>query len=237
MPTLREFYEQDETVVWAAPDRAGRQVRILMGILASATSPQRVLDLGCGDGGITELIARKASGHHVVGMDWAMNGTGQARRRGVHAVCAAIDGVNLPFASGSLDVVMFNEVIEHLVDTDAAICEIRRVLRPGGRLLLSTPNLAAWFNRGMLLFGGQPVFSEVSLRGVFGRPGSQVVGHLRLFTKRALTGFLGAYGFRDIVVRGAAYHDVPKGLAPIDRLLTRWPSGAAILLVEARTPE
>jgi hypothetical protein len=59
----------------------------------------------------------------------------------------------------------------------------RRVLRPGGVLLLSTPNLAAWFNRSLVLLGVQPVFSEVSLRRVYGRPGREVAGHLRLFTR------------------------------------------------------
>jgi SAM-dependent methyltransferase len=195
-----------------------------------------VLDVGCGDGGFTELVARRLPGHHVAGLDWAWTGVHQARARGVGAVRATIEGDGLPIRSASVDVVVFNEVIEHLVDTDAAILEIYRVLRPGGTLLLSTPNLAAWFNRGLLLFGTQPVFSEVSLRQIFGRPGSQVVGHLRLFTLRALTGFLQAYGFADVVVRGAAYHDVPRPLVPIDRLLTRWPSAAAILLAEAKKP-
>ena len=90
---------------------------------------------------------------------------------------------------------IMSELIEHLVDTDAAVEEARRVLRPGGILLLSTPNLAAWFNRGLLGLGIQPVFSEVSLRGIYGRPGHEVVGHLRLFTRRALVEFLTARGF------------------------------------------
>src|SRR6185437_13075429 len=94
----------------------------------------------------------------------------------------------------------------------AGVAEARRVLRPGGSLLLSTPNLAAWYNRGLLALGIQPIFSEVSLRGVFGRPGRVVAGHLRLFTRRALTEFLAASGFRCVTVTGARYHDVPRPL-------------------------
>ncbi|MEJ8669191.1 class I SAM-dependent methyltransferase [Streptomyces sp. MS1.AVA.1] len=82
----------------------------------------------------------------------------------------------LPFRTGSADAVLFSEVIEHLVDPDAALDEIRRVLRPGGHLMLSTPNLAAWYNRALLLAGVQPVFSEVSLRGIHGRPGGRSWG-------------------------------------------------------------
>jgi len=120
------------------------------------------------------------------------------------------------------------------VDTDSAIDEIHRVLRPGGRLLVSTPNLAAWYNRGLLALGIQPIFSEVSLRDVYGRPGSQVAGHLHMFTRRALVDFLAAYGFDGIRVTGARYHDVPAVLRPLDRLFCRWPSAASILLVQAR---
>jgi hypothetical protein len=112
--------------------------------------------------------------------------------------------------------------------------QVRRVLRPGGVLLLSTPNLAAWFNRGLVGLGIQPVFSEVSLRGVYGRPGHEVVGHLRLFTRRALVEFLTARGFCCERVLGAPYHDVPTMLRPLDRSLSRWPSMASILLVQAR---
>ena len=127
-----------------------------------------------------------------------------------------------------------SEVIEHLVDTDAALDEVFRILKPGGSLLLSTPNLAAWYNRGLLAVGVQPVFSEVSLRGVFGRPGSQVAGHLHMFTRRALTGLLAARGFDSIKVAGARYHDVPRPLRPLDLAFCAWPSAASILLVHAR---
>jgi 2-polyprenyl-3-methyl-5-hydroxy-6-metoxy-1,4-benzoquinol methylase len=131
-------------------------------------------------------------------------------------------------------VVIMSELIEHLVDPDGAVAEARRVLRPGGSLLLSTPNLAAWYNRGLLTLGVQPIFSEVSLRGVFGRPGSVVAGHLRLYTRRALTEFLSASGFRCVTVAGARYHGVPRPLGPLDQAFCRWPAAASILLVHAR---
>ena len=126
-----------------------------------------------------------------------------------------------------------SEVIEHLVDPDSVLEEVRRVLRPGGTLLLSTPNLAAWYNRGLLALGVQPVFTEVSLRGVFGRPGSQVAGHLRVFTRRALVGLLAARGFGAIRVSGACYHDVPRPLRPLDQAFCAWPAAASILLAQA----
>jgi hypothetical protein len=62
------------------------------------------------------------------------------------------------------------------------------------------------------------------------------VGHLRVFTRRALVGLLDANGFVSIEIRGAPYHDVPKLFKPLDRLLCRTPSLSSILLASARKP-
>jgi SAM-dependent methyltransferase len=215
------------------PDRARRQARLLCEVLRDAGSPASVVDLGCGDGAATMLAARVNPGHRIVGLDWSADALRRAHARGLTLVRAEAEPTGLPIASGHADVVIMNELIEHLVDPDSVLDEVRRVLRPGGTLLLSTPNLAAWYNRGLLAFGVQPVFSEVSLRGVFGRPGSQVVGHLRLFTRGALIGLLAARGFGAIGVSGACYHDVPWPLRPLDRAFCAWPSAASILLARA----
>ena len=140
-------------------------------------------------------------------------------------------------ASAIVDVVIVFEFIEHLVDPDAALAEVRRVLVPGGHFLPSTPNLAAWFNRALLLIGVQLLFSEVSSTSIYGRPGHDAVGHLRLFTRRALAEFLVASGFIEVSIAGLPYHYVPRPLSPVDRLLRRVPSLASILFVSARVPE
>ncbi len=192
----------------------------------------RVLDLGCGDGTLGALAAARVPSA-VIGVDWAEGSLARSRTRGLTVVRASLDAA-LPFAAGSFDVVIMSEVIEHLVDPDLALVEVRRVLVSGGTLLLSTPNLAAWFNRLLLLAGVQPVFSEVSSLGIFGRPGTQVVGHLRLFTARALRQVLAAHGFAGIELAGASYHDTPAGAQWLDRLVARRAGLAAILVAAAR---
>ena len=231
---LRAFYEDPGTTVSSGPERAFRQAQMLAAVLAGRTGTQRIVDVGCGDGSATHLVTKLDARNTVIGVDWSATALSQARARGLLVVQGGVDTAGLPLPDGSADVVIMSALIEHLVDTDAAIDEARRVLRPGGVLLLSTPNLAAWFNRGLVGLGIQPVFSEVSLRGIYGRPGHEVVGHLRLFTRRALVEFLTARGFRCERVLGAPYHDVPRLLRPLDRSLSRWPSMASILLVQAR---
>jgi SAM-dependent methyltransferase len=210
---------------------------MLAAVLRDVPGQARVLDIGCGDGSALAEAVRVNPGHRFVGLDWSPDGLRRASGYDlplVRLVRATVEPPGLPVRSAAFDVVLMSELIEHLVDPDTALDEARRVLRPGGTLLLSTPNLAAWYNRGLLALGVQPVFSEVSLRGVYGRPGDQVAGHLRMFTRRALTGLLTARGFGDIVVAGAQYHDVPRPLRPLDRLFCAWPSAASILLVRAR---
>jgi SAM-dependent methyltransferase len=227
---LQEFYSTPGVPLSSGPDRARRQARMLAEVLRGSAGPAVIVDVGCGDGAAL-----------AVAIDWSGDALQQARALGLTVLRADVTAPGLPVADGVADVVIMSELIEHLVDPDGAVAEARRVLRPGGSLLLSTPNLAAWYNRGLLAFGIQPIFSEVSLRGVFGRPGSVVAGHLRLFTRRALREFLTGSGFCDVIVAGARYHDVPRPLGLVDLAFCRWPAAASILLVHARktviTPE
>ncbi len=231
---LRKFYE-------TAPDgdagefpRYELQLAQLRGLAGQLPPSPRFLDLGCASGAWSTRVATTLGARQVVGVDLSTKGLVAAAGRGMHPVYASVDGAVLPFADGSLDVVMCDEVIEHIVDTDGLLDEIHRVLHADGMLVLSTPNLAAWFNRLALLAGLQPAFSEVGYSGIYGRPGSEVVGHLRLFTWRALREFLSAHGFTVVSVEGAPYHDLPSVARPLDRLAARLPGVAADLMVVAK---
>lgn len=102
---------------------------------------KRVLDLGCGTGYGSAILADVAA--HVTGVDLDNKAIQTARKRyggaqNLHYLCA--DCYGLPFDDGSFDVVVANEMIEHVEDHDALIVEALRVLDRGGLLIVSTPN-------------------------------------------------------------------------------------------------
>jgi len=113
--------------------------------------PTRVLDIGCGDGALT-LTLREAAGFEIAAMDILPERVAavRARRRAraessverLHLVLADAEA-GLPFRAHAFDVVVATEVMEHLDRPGSLFQEIRRVLRPGGRFFMTTPNLEA----------------------------------------------------------------------------------------------
>jgi SAM-dependent methyltransferase len=121
---------------------------------AALDGATRVLDVGCGEG----QIARRASGARdaVVGVDPAWAQISVARQRGGGPAYAQAEGAALPFGSGTFDAVVACLVFEHITAVDAAIAEVARVLRPGGRFLfflnhplLQTPS-SGWIDDQIL---------------------------------------------------------------------------------------
>lgn len=99
---------------------------------------KRVLDLGCGAGYGSAMLARTAAA--VIGMDRAHDALTYARSHYADAIYAGGLAEALPFADASFDAVVAFEVIEHLTAWRSMLSEAERVLRPEGRLLVSTPN-------------------------------------------------------------------------------------------------
>jgi SAM-dependent methyltransferase len=212
------------------------QSRYVRPVISSLNSTSRLLDIGSGAGVGAALIAEVAKVGHVTCIDISVPALAEVRRRGFSPIVASAEGLKLPFPSGTFDIVILDEVIEHLVDTDSIMDEIHRVLRNDGQLLISTPNLASWFNRLALLFGVQPAFSEVSFRKIFGRPGNGIVGHLRLFTRRSLIEFVNHNGFNVRHAVGVPFPELPFVLRGVDRLLAKIPSiaGGSVIVADRR---
>lgn len=98
----------------------------------------RIIDVGCGCGNLFDGIHQEAV--RLVGVDFVPEMLQAAARRHTRASFLAADGSRLPFAGGSADVITCLGVLEYVPDPDAVLLELRRVLRPGGDLIVSFPN-------------------------------------------------------------------------------------------------
>jgi SAM-dependent methyltransferase len=228
----QDFYEQMSPAGWGSLDQPRTELALE---LVRSVQSTRILDIGCGDGAVSLELAR-ITGATVIGIEISDGAVAVCRQRGVEAHQLTLGIEPLPFEDESVDLVYMAEVLEHLPRPDRGVEEIHRVLRPGGHLVLTTPNLACLPNRLLMLVGLQPLYAEVSEDRVLGRglgafgQGGQPVGHLRLYTRRALCEFIDLHGFRIVRIRGAAFHC--DGLARvIEGMLGRFPSIAMQLIV------
>jgi ubiquinone/menaquinone biosynthesis C-methylase UbiE len=111
----------------------------------------RVLDIGCRSGSLTKSYTE---GNDVVGVDVDRDALKLFRERlGLEAHWLDVDRDPLPFPDSSFDVVACTEVLEHLRFPATALAEIRRVLKPDGRLVGSVPNATRLRNRWRFLTG------------------------------------------------------------------------------------
>jgi SAM-dependent methyltransferase len=112
-----------------------RERRHLLARAIRDLRPGRALDVGAAGGGNTRVL--RAAGWDAAALEYGDDGARVALERGLPVLRA--DATALPLADGSLDLVVAFDVLEHIVDHDAAISEVRRVLRPGGTFLVAVP--------------------------------------------------------------------------------------------------
>jgi len=153
-------------------------------LLALVGSGKRVLDVGCSSGYLARPLVER--GCTVVGIELDEKAAEAAREVCSEVLVGDAETMELPFPEGSFDVVLCGDVIEHLRDPERFLARLRPLLREGGRLVLTTPNVANWTMRlGLLL--GRWQYTE---RGILDRT------HLHLFTRNTLVETLERAGYR-----------------------------------------
>jgi 2-polyprenyl-3-methyl-5-hydroxy-6-metoxy-1,4-benzoquinol methylase len=158
-------------------------------LLGHVTPGDRVLDVGCGEGRFAAELGR--AGAQVVGIDVAEEPLRRARARDPELDLRIVQGEGpwqLPDAG--FELVWAGEVIEHVADTAAWLSEVRRVLRPGGRLLLSTPAHGRLALLGLAL-SSRAFAAHFDPRG----------DHLRFYSRATLTGLIEGFGFERVELR------------------------------------
>jgi len=229
------FYEKEEMVeTLIDSDRSRKAMKNLMEIVKCLLGEElKFLEIGCGTGEFLERIISMDGRLKVWGVDISKVAIDKVKEKGFEGFVLDVSRQEMPFSDDFFDIVYLGDVVEHLFDPDFMISEVKRVLKNRGILVLSTPNLSSWHNRLMLLFGLQPFFSEVSTKRVFGRPGEKVVGHIRLYTLKALKEFLSYYCFEIVKVEGACFHAFSHSLLLIDKFFSKFPSLSSIIIVTA----
>lgn len=138
---------------------------------------KNLLDIGCGDGGLIERLSEL--GWEVHGIDFDENAVAHCKQKGLDV--RAGDILSQKFANATFDVITFNHVIEHLFNPVEVIKECYRILKPGGKLVLATPNNKSWMYRNIFQ---QNWFSLDPPR------------HVLIYNRKNLSGILEQQNFR-----------------------------------------
>jgi len=141
-------------------------------IMARLRPGERILDIGCGSGDLARLIKEK--GCRVVGIELTAERAEMARASCERILIGNVETMPLPLEPAGFDVLLFSNILEHLLDPVATIRRLLPFLSPKGRVLVDLPNVAHWQIRLRLLRGRW----DYEDSGILDRT------HLRFYTRK-----------------------------------------------------
>jgi SAM-dependent methyltransferase len=189
-PSAKAAERGEPSYVW----RAGQQRRLdMIKAAAGKRIEGKILETGCGIGLYLEHL--NPFGGELIGMEYELPRAIKAKEKSAQILGAA--GEYMPFPTGTFDLILSNEVIEHVADDKQVVHEMVRTLKPGGRIVLFCPN--RWYPfethgiywRGTYHFGNKPLVNYLPLPCR-----NQLVPHVRIYTRKNLNEL-----FRNLPVR------------------------------------
>lgn len=179
-PSSKAALRGEPSYVW----RVGQDRRLQMVLdAAGERAAGRVLDNGCGVGQYLGRFAQHTS--QAVGLEFEHERACQALARAPQVVCGANE--HLPFPAAFFDLILSHEVLEHVQDDAAAVGEMVRVLRRGGRLALFCPNRGYPFETHGIYWRGRYHFGNIPLVNWLPRRWrDRLAPHVDVYTRRDL---------------------------------------------------
>lgn len=138
------------------------------------TKEIKILDFGCGPGILINAMKKVNSKAKYTGIDVSDKAISQAKKRHPDSKFFTVaDGQKLPLKDKSVDFIISTDVIEHVYNTKKAFEEFYRVLKPGGKILLTTPYHGLLKNIVIVFFAFEKIFDPFK-------------NHIRFYTKKSL---------------------------------------------------
>lgn len=178
-----DYYEEDAHKTHVLSPHARVRAEIIASIVGLG---KHVLDVGAGEGDIATLLAQKEN--TVVCVDIASHAVRKLSARGFKTYQLDVEKDIFPFRRNSFDIVIAGEIIEHLFDPLEFLRKCSTVLKKGGLIVVTTPNLASLGRRILLLIGKNPYTDPWVEKAGIG-------GHIRYYVPATLTQVLSKAGF------------------------------------------
>jgi SAM-dependent methyltransferase len=170
----------EPSYVW----RDGQQRRLQMVLNAAGERSKGVIfEDGCGLGSYMQRL--QTTENYTVGLDVEFERTLEAHQKNDRILCGV--GEYLPFPAQSFDLILSNEVIEHVQSDKMAVSEMVRTLKPGGRIVLFCPNRGYGFETHGIFWRGKYHFGNIPLVNYLPRSlRDRLAPHVNVYTRRDL---------------------------------------------------